>query len=294
MEIGFSTFLTDEGISPTEFGRAVEERGFAALFLAEHTHIPVARETPYGSGELPRAYFRSLDPFVALSAIAAVTERVRIGTAIALVAQRDPIILAKEAATLDVISGGRFELGVGAGWNIEEIRNHGTRPGTRTRLLRERVLAIKELWTREQAEFHGEFVDFDPMFQWPKPIQHPHPPVLIGGMGPTVLQRVVDYADGWMPFVSSVAAIDKLAHRIAELNDLAEQKGRGQMHVSVVVTTAVPADDASKALDRLADLGAHRVIFNLDALPTDETHSVLDKYAAAANHLDSTESHTMG
>jgi probable F420-dependent oxidoreductase len=286
MEIGFSTFLTDEGISPTQFGTGVEERGFAALFLAEHTHIPIARETPYGSGELPRAYYRSLDPFVALSAIAAVTARVRIGTAIALVVQRDPIILAKESATVDLISGGRFELGVGAGWNIEEIRNHGTRPGTRTRLMRERVLAIKELWTREQAEFHGEFVDFDPVFQWPKPIQRPHPPVLIGGMGPTVLERVVDYAEGWMPFVSSVAGIDELANRITELNDLAEQHEREPMRVSVVVTTTVPADDATEVVNRLAELGVHRVIFNLDALPTNETHSLLDEYAAAgADHL---------
>ncbi|WP_406231000.1 LLM class F420-dependent oxidoreductase [Nocardia sp. NBC_01009] len=286
MEIGFSTFLTDEGISPAEFGTSVEGLGFAALFLAEHTHIPVARHTPYGSGELPRAYFRSLDPFVALSAIAAVTERVRIGTAIALVAQRDPIILAKEVATLDRISGGRFELGVGAGWNLEEIRNHGTRPGSRTRLLRERVLAIKELWTREQAEFHGEFVDFDPVFQWPKPLQRPHPPVLIGGMGPTVLQRVVDYADGWMPFVSSVGAIDKLAHRIAELDNLTAHLGRAPKMVSVVVTTGVSADDAAVVVDRLAELDVHRVIFNLDALPTAQTDALLDTYAAAcADHL---------
>jgi probable F420-dependent oxidoreductase len=286
MEIGFSTFLTDEGIGPGEFGRGVEERGFAAVFLAEHTHIPVKRETPYGASELPKAYYRSLDPFVALSAIAAVTEHVRIGTAIALVVQRDPILLAKESATLDLISGGRFEFGIGAGWNLEEIRNHGTDPATRIRLMRERVLAIKEIWTNKHAEFHGEFVDFGPIFQWPKPIQRPHPPVLIGGPGLAVLHRVVDYGDGWMPFISAVISVRTLARRITELNELAEQHRRAPIPVSVVVTTDLPQEAAAEILDRLAELAVHRVIFNLDALPTGETLRLLDGYAVAAvGHL---------
>src|SRR5690606_19482796 len=214
VEFGVSTFVTDDGIAPAALGRALEERGFGSLFLAEHTHIPVKRESPWpGGGELPRPYYRTLDPFVALTAAATVTERLRVGTGIALVVQRDPILLAKEVASLDLVSGGRAVLGVGAGWNREEMRNHGTDPRTRMRLLRERVLAVKELWTEDEAEFHGEFVAFDPVYLYPKPVQDPRPPVMIGGAGPTTFDRVVEYGDGWMPIYGR--GTDELAGQIA-------------------------------------------------------------------------------
>ncbi|WP_067481542.1 LLM class F420-dependent oxidoreductase [Actinomadura hibisca] len=270
MEFGVSTFVTDDGIGPAALGRALEERGFGALFLAEHTHIPVKRESPWpGGDELPRHYYRTLDPFVALSAAATATERLRVGTGIALVIQRDPIVLAKEVASLDLISGGRAELGIGAGWNREEMRNHGTEPKTRMRLLRERVLAVKELWTAEEAEFHGEFVDFDPVFSYPKPVQDPHPPVLVGGSGPTTFDRVVEFGDAWMPIHGR--GTDELAGQIAELR---ERAGR---HVPVSLFGVVPK---AEIVAEVAAAGVDRILFNLPTEPEDATLARLDRMAA--------------
>ena len=178
----------------------VEERGFESLVFAEHTHIPASRESPYpGGGDLPRKYTATLDLFVALTAAAVATTRLRVGSGIALVIQRDPIITAKETASIDVLSGGRFEFGVGAGWNREEMANHGTDPRTRMRLFAERVEAIKTIWTEHEASFHGEFVNFDRILCEPKPVQRPHPPVLVGGLGPTVIDRVLAFGDAWFP-----------------------------------------------------------------------------------------------
>ncbi|MBW8484489.1 LLM class F420-dependent oxidoreductase [Actinomadura parmotrematis] len=270
MEFGVSTFVTDDGIGPAPLGRALEERGFGALFLAEHTHIPASRESPWpGGAELPRQYYRTLDPFVALTAAATVTERLIVGTGIALVVQRDPIVLAKEVASLDLVSGGRAQLGVGAGWNREEMRNHGTEPKTRMRLLRERVLAVKELWTAEKAEFHGEFVDFDPVFSYPKPVQDPHPPVLVGGSGPTTFDRVIEFGDGWMPIHGR--GTDGLAGQIAELRDRAGRR------VPVTVFGVVPKAENVAAL---TDAGVDRVLFNLPTEPEDATLARLDTMAA--------------
>lgn len=269
MQFGVSTFVTDEGIGPAALGRALEERGFASLYVAEHTHIPVKRESPWpGGGELPRHYYRTLDPFVTLTAAAAVTERLRVGTGIALVIQRDPIILAKELASLDRVSGGRAVLGVGAGWNREEMRNHGTDPRTRMRLMRERVLAIKELWTAEEAEFHGEFVDFDPVFSYPKPVQDPHPPVMVGGSGPTTFDRVIDFGDGWMPIYGR--GTDDLARQVAELR---ERAGR---RVPVTVFS-VPGD--RKVIDELAAADVDEILFNLPTEPQDAALRRLDALA---------------
>ncbi|MCP9954292.1 LLM class F420-dependent oxidoreductase [Actinomadura madurae] len=269
MQFGISTFVTDDGIPPGVLGRALEERGFESLYLAEHTHIPVKRETPWpGGAELPRHYYRTLDPFVALTAAAAATERLRVGTGIALVVQRDPILLAKEVASLDLVSGGRAALGVGAGWNREEMRNHGTEPTTRMRLLRERVLAVKELWTKDESEFHGEFVDFDPVFSYPKPVQDPHPPVLVGGAGPTTFDRVVEFGDGWMPIYGR--GTDRLAERIAELR---ERAGR---RLPVTVFGTPPKGEVVAGLE---EAGVDEVLFNLPTEPEDDTLRALDRLA---------------
>jgi probable F420-dependent oxidoreductase len=264
MEFGVSTFVT------AALGRALEERGFASLFVAEHTHIPVDRTSPWpGGAELPRWYYRTLDPFVTLAAAATATERLRVGTGIALVIQRDPIILAKEVASLDRISGGRAVLGVGAGWNREEMRNHGTDPRTRMALLRERVLAVKELWTKDEAAFHGEFVDFDPVFSYPKPVQDPHPPVLVGGSGPTTFDRVVEFGDGWMPIHGR--GTEDLPAQIAELR---ERAGR---RVPVTVFGVAPKPEN---VAELRAAGVDQILFNLPTEPEDATLARLDEIAA--------------
>ncbi len=200
-------FPTDYAVEPPELARMVEERGFESLWFPEHTHIPTTRETPYpGGGELPREYSHTYDPFVALTAAAAATPELRVATGICLVVERDPIITAKEVASLDRLSGGRFIFGVGAGWNREEMQNHGTDPGRRFGLMRERVEAMKAIWTTEEAEYHGEHVDFDPIWQWPKPLQSPFG-VHIGGNGPRVEDRVLRYGDGWMPNMRDISEL---------------------------------------------------------------------------------------
>jgi probable F420-dependent oxidoreductase len=197
---GVQIFPTDQTIQPTDLARAVEERGLDSLFFPEHTHIPVARTTPFPGGiPLPEWYWRTHDPFTALAAAAAVTTRIKLGTGICLVIERDPIILAKECASLDMISGGRFVLGIGAGWNVEEMANHGANYQHRWKIVREKILAMKAIWTQDEAEFHGEFVDFDPIWSWPKPVQAGGPPVWMGANSKWVFDRVAEYCEGWMP-----------------------------------------------------------------------------------------------
>src|ERR687895_533130 len=200
MNFGVTMFPTRYSVGPAELARAVEERGFESLFFPEHTHIPTSRRSPWpGGADLPNEYRETFAPFLALPAAAAVTERLLLGTGICLVVERDPITTAKEVATLDLLSGGRFVFGVGGGWNREEMENHGTDPKTRFRKLREQILALKEIWTKDAAAFHGEFVRFDPIWSWPKPVQKPHPPVLLGGETVHTLRRVVEIGDGWFP-----------------------------------------------------------------------------------------------
>src|SRR5918996_6287094 len=192
MRYGIAIFLTDEAADPATIARLVEERGFESLFLPEHPHTPASRRTPYpAGGELPRQYSRTYDPFVALTAAAAATSKLLLATGVCLVIERDPIITAKEVASVDRISGGRMLFGVGAGWNEEEMRNHGTDPRRRFGVMRERIEAMKEIWANEEASYHGRYVDFDPIWCWPKPLQQPHPPILVGGYGPKVLDRVL-------------------------------------------------------------------------------------------------------
>jgi probable F420-dependent oxidoreductase len=274
MRFGLSMFLTDETIAPVELGRAAEDAGFDALFVPEHTHIPASRESPWSGGaELPRQYWHTLDPFVALSAIAATTQRLRLGTGIALIVERDPILLAKEAATLDVVSGGRFELGIGAGWNFEEMRNHGTDPDARFRVMRERAMAIRAIWTEEEASFHGEHVDFDRIWSWPKPVQVPHPPMWIGGTGPRVFDRVLEYGDGWFP---NMRDLDELAPRMAELQRRAADAGRGR----VPVTYFGLRDPDEEKVAKLAAAGVDRVLLMVPPAGADETRRCLERYAA--------------
>ena len=272
MRFGLTTFPTDETATPAEIGRAAEDAGFEALFFAEHTHIPVSRESPYaGGGELPEKYRRTHDPFVALATVAQATTSLRLGTGICLVVERDPIVTAKEVASLDALSGGRFEFGVGGGWNREEMRNHGTDPRRRFAVMRERILAMKAIWTQEEASFHGRHVDFDAVWSWPKPVQEPHPPVLVGGLGEKALDRVLDYGDEWMP---NRAEPEALAPRIAELR---ERAGR---HVPVTYYGAPPDEGF---VERLAAAGVDRVLFMLESEPAAVALPLVERYAELAS-----------
>lgn len=265
MKIGITTFVTDEGISGPKLGVALEERGFESLFLAEHSHIPASRKSPApGGGELPRPYYRAVDPFVALAAVAAATDRLILGTGVTLLIQRDVIHTAKEVATLDLISGGRFVFGVGAGWNREEMADHGTDPRTRGALLDEQLDAIRAIWTEELAEFHGRFIDFDPMYAWPKPVQQPHPPILLGG-AESAAERAIRHGVGWIP-----AAVTDSADIPAQLSRL---QGR-----DLPVTVAFAAPDPA-LIDGYAEAGAQRLLFGLPTLPESETLRALDELA---------------
>ena len=280
MEIGLANFLTDYGMQPAELGRAAEERGFESLFFPEHTHIPVSRETPWpGGGELPREYSHPYSPFVALSFAAAATDRIKLGTGVCLIIERDPIVTAKEVATLDHISGGRVLFGVGAGWNIEEMANHGTDPSTRFRRMRESVEAMKRIWTEDEAEYHGRIVNFDPIWCWPKPVQKPHPPVLVGGLGDRVLDRVVSYGDEWIP--NRVKSPEALGERIEELQRRAEAAGRERIPVTVFGAKA-----EARLLERLRDAGVTRALFYLLPGAPDEVRRRLDSLAEVAAEWD--------
>ncbi|KJK55454.1 LLM class F420-dependent oxidoreductase [Saccharothrix sp. ST-888] len=270
MKFGVSTFITDQGISPTSLGAALEERAFESLFVPEHSHIPADRQTPYpGGGELPEVYYRTLDPFVALAAAAVVTERLLLGTGIALVPQRDPIITAKEVATLDLVSGGRVIFGIGVGWNREEMRNHGTDPSTRGRLADERLRAMRELWTKEKAEFHGEFVNFDPVFAWPKPVQRPHPPIYVGG-GEGAFPRVAELGDAWL---ANSTSPQELGPRVEQLRALAGRE---------VPVTVYAAADKPEHIEGYRSLGVERLLFFVPTRPERETLEHLDRLAAVA------------
>jgi probable F420-dependent oxidoreductase len=274
MKFGIAVFPADYAADPATIARLVEERGFESLFFPEHTHIPVSRRTPYPGGEeLPPEYSHTLDPFVGLTAAAIATERLLVATGICLVIQRDPITTAKEVASLDHVSGGRFLFGVGAGWNEEEMENHGTDPRRRFGLMRERIEAMKAIWTEEEAEYHGRYVDFDPIWSWPKPVQKPHPPILVGGNGPKVLDRVLAYGDEWMP--NRIADEDRFFARVAELQERARTAGRDP--IPVTFSGAPPKPDL---IGRLANAGIHRCTFYVPPAPAGEIERHIDKRAA--------------
>jgi len=274
MHAGAFYFPTDYGIVIDELARELEARGFESLFVCEHTHIPVSRRSPFpGGGELPKRYSHTHDPFVALSFAAATTRTLKLGTGIALLPQRDTIITAKSVASLDQLSGGRFIFAIGGGWNVEEMENHGVRYESRFKLLRERILAMKVLWTQQQAEFHGEFVNFDPVWLNPKPKQKPHPPIFLGGESDHTVRRVVEFCDGWFPRPRSDWEPKGAA---ARLREAALAAGRDPATLSITVFNA-PADAAALAPYREA--GIARVLFEVPDAGRDDVLRRLDKYA---------------
>lgn len=275
MDIGVMLFPTDRSIGPVELARAVEERGLHSLYFPEHTHIPVTRRTPYpAGGELPEEYKRTLDPFLALTAAAVVTERIQLGTGICLVAQRDPIVTAKAVASLDVLSGGRFVFGIGVGWNEDEMAHHGVEPARRRAVAREHVLAMKALWTQDEAGFDGEHVQLEPSWSWPKPVQRPHPPILLGGAGgPVTFRHVIEYCDGFMPIGGRGVVRD----RITELRQAATVAGRDPDSLLLKVFGVRPKPET---LRDYAEAGAGEVIVGLPSADADVVLPLLDRCAS--------------
>ena len=274
MRFGITMFPTDLSIGPVQLGREAEARGLDSLWFPEHTHIPTSRRTPAPAGEpLAEEYKRSLDPFVAMAAVVGATERLRVGTGIALVAQRDPIVMAKEVASLDLVSGGRLDLGIGFGWNVEEMADHGVAFKERRAVVREKVLAMKALWTQDEAGFSGEHVRFEPSWSWPKPVQKPHPPLLIGGGGgPKLFEAIADYADGWIP-IGGAGLREALPH----LHRAMEAAGRDPAELSIVPFGSLP--DPGK-IEYYRSLGVSEIVFRVPPVPADEALPVLDQIRA--------------
>lgn len=269
MKFSITMFPTDYSIHPGEFAAAIEQRGFESFWVPEHSHFPVSDITPgRDQGGLPNMYYDVVDPFVALSMAAQATRTLLLGTSICLVVQRDPIQLAKQVASLDALCGGRFQFGVGAGWNPLEIANHGTKFAGRLAVMRERIEAMKLIWTEEKAEYHGKHVDFAPLYAWPKPLQKPHPPIHVAANPPKGLKRVVAYGDGWMPLMGD----DVVAH-IPALRDAARAAGRDPDSIEVTVYLCPPEEATVR---HLALGGVNRVVFMVDPVPRDEALRALD------------------
>lgn len=276
MDYGIMMFATDYAIHPAKLAKEVEDRGFDSLWFPEHTHIPASRESsPPGGGELPEQYWHTHDLFVALTAAATATEKIKIATGICLIIERDPITTAKEVATLDFLSEGRLIFGIGGGWNAEEMANHGTDYKKRWKLMRERILAMKEIWTRDEPEFHGELVDFDKLWSWPKPVQKPHPPIILGGDGPRTFSRIVEYCDGWLPIVLPSMDLDA---KIKELKEKAERLDRdpGEISVSAIIPAPLVNDEM---IDKVNDSDVERVVLGVAPGDEDTVIPTLDKYS---------------
>ena len=276
MKFGVAMFMTDYSISPTELALAVEERGLESIWAPEHSHIPLPRVSPWpGGGDLPKQYYDVMDPFVVLSAAAAVTKTIKIGTGVCLVIQRDPIQVAKEVASLDQISNGRFLFGVGGGWNAEEMANHGIAFKGRFKLMRERIEAMKVIWTEKEPEYSGEMVNLSKMMSWPKPLQKPHPPVIVGGGFPHAARRAIRYGDGWIPLGGRM----DLPAVIGEFYKMAEEAGRKREELPL---TSFGVSLEGSSIAKSADAGIDRVVISLPSEGVDETLPVLDQIAAAA------------
>jgi probable F420-dependent oxidoreductase len=277
MQFGAVMLFTDYSMGPAELGQALEQRGFESLWVPEHSHIPVALTTPFPSGgDLPKAYYDIMDPFVVLTAAAAATQRLKLGTGVCLIAQRDPIQTAKLVASIDQVSNGRFLFGVGNGWNVEEMADHGTVFATRHKLARERVEAMKAIWTGAKPEYHGEFVDFGPMMAWPKPVQKPHPPIIVGGAFPYGARRAVRYGDGWIPRASRQNYAD-VGEFLPQFRQLAIEAGRDPASLPITIFRV------EEDLDRLRhyrDIGVARVVISVPAAREDEVLPLLDRWAA--------------
>ena len=276
LKFGVSMFFTDYSIAPGELGQALESRGFESVWAPEHSHIPLSRKTPFPGGtDLPKKYYDAMDPFVTLTAAAMATKKLMVGTGVCLVAQRDPIQTAKLVASIDNVTGGRFLFGIGNGWNQDEMENHGTEFTSRHKRARENIEAMKEIWTKSKAEYHGEFVNFDPMMAWPKPVQKPHPPVIVGGAYPYAARRAIRYGDGWIP------RADRLEHgEIADMIPAFRQQCAegGRDPASIAITVWFPKHDLD-LMKRYEDLGVERVVFNVESVPSAEALPVIDKVA---------------
>jgi probable F420-dependent oxidoreductase len=282
MRFGIGGVCTEETLRPADVARRVEELGLESLFLGEHTHIPWSRESPYPLGELPRNYWRTLDPFVALTDAAAASSRIRLGTGICQLAQRDPIVCAKEVASVDVLSGGRFEFAVGAGWNLEEMRNHGTDPPERFAIIEDRLRAMREMWTEDDATYHGRYVNFDHIAVWPKPVQKPYPPVLLAGNGASAERRVLDHADGWAP-----VAEPAIADRVRRLQAAARDRGRP---VSVTIVACPPSASEFEALEAA---GVDRCVHWVDSMHADDFDAQMQPFLSAIEEYGPDRAHAM-
>ncbi len=275
MKFGIVSYNTEYGIRPDDAARAAEARGFESIWLPEHTHIPVSRETPFPlGGELPEQYKHFMDPFVSLTAAAMATRTIKVATGICLLIEHDPIVVAKALATLDYLCGGRVLFGIGGGWNREEMANHGTAFEHRWKILRERTEAIKAIWTETEASYHGEFVDFDPIWCWPKPLQTPHPPIYLGAVSKAGLKRVVDYCDGWLLVDPKDDSLERAAR---ELDELCAQRGRDPGGISITVFATQAVDEA--LVERYAAAGVDRVIVWLPPESADVAMQVMDAAA---------------
>ena len=276
MEFGAAMFFTEYSMAPAELGRALETRGFESLWAPEHSHIPSSRSTPFPQGgELPQKYYDAMDPFVSLTAAAMSTTNLRIATGVCLVAQRDPIQTAKLVASVDQVSGGRFLFGVGGGWNAEEMADHGTLFKTRFKQMRERIAAMKTIWTEDEPEFHGELVEFPKMKAWPKPVQKPHPPVIVGGAFPHAARRAVRYGNGWVPHAGRPQYSD-VTDFMPQFREMAQAAGRRPDEVPVTVF-GVPQD--LERLQRYRDRDVARVVVSLPSAAADEILPILDRWA---------------
>ncbi len=276
LKFGTSMFFTDYSMPPGELGKALEERGFESVWAPEHSHIPLSRKTPFpAGGDVPKRYYDAMDPFVTLTVAAMATKTLKVGTGVCLVAQRDPIQTAKLVASIDQVSGGRFLFGIGNGWNQDEMENHGTVFTTRHKLARERVEAMKAIWTQTKPEYHGEFVNFGPMMAWPKPVQKPHPPVIVGGAFPYSARRAIRYGEGWIPQAAR-GGYSEIADMIPEFRKMATEAGRDPK--SIEITVWFPKQDPD-LMKRYEDLGVARVVFNLDSEKADKVLPVIDSLA---------------